>query len=45
MTSALNSGTAASCHPRVGVGVLLVDERGRVLLTLRKLPRKQAAGA
>src|ERR1700756_4232713 len=24
-------------HPRVGVGVLLVDERARVLLTLRKL--------
>jgi 8-oxo-dGTP diphosphatase len=24
--------------PRVGVGVLLADERGRVLLTLRKLP-------
>ena len=38
MTSAPNSGTAASCHPRVGVGVLLVDERGRVLLTLRRLP-------
>jgi 8-oxo-dGTP diphosphatase len=38
MRSAPNSGTAASCHPRVGVGVLLVDERGRVLLTLRRLP-------
>ena len=25
-------------YPRVGVGVLLVDERGRVLLTLRALP-------
>lgn len=25
-------------HPRVGVGVLLVDERGRVLLTLRNRP-------
>jgi 8-oxo-dGTP diphosphatase len=25
-------------HPRVGVGVLLTDNRGRVLLTLRKLP-------
>ncbi|HYL83850.1 MAG TPA: NUDIX domain-containing protein [Candidatus Angelobacter sp.] len=25
-------------HPRVGVGVLLVDGQGRVLLTLRKLP-------
>jgi len=38
MTRVPNSGTAASCHPRVGVGVLLVDEHGRVLLTLRKLP-------
>jgi 8-oxo-dGTP diphosphatase len=28
----------ASLVPRVGVGVLLVDDRGRVLLTLRKLP-------
>ena len=26
-----------SSHPRVGVGVLLIDNRGRVLLTLRKL--------
>ena len=25
-------------HPRVGVGVLLTDNQGRVLLTLRKLP-------
>lgn len=25
-------------HPRVGVGVLLTDSQGRVLLTLRKLP-------
>ncbi len=25
-------------QPRVGVGVLLTDDRGRVLLTLRKLP-------
>jgi len=25
-------------HPRVGVGVLLTDTQGRVLLTLRKLP-------
>ena len=25
-------------HPRVGVGVLLADNQGRVLLTLRKLP-------
>jgi 8-oxo-dGTP diphosphatase len=25
-------------HPRVGVGVLLTDNRGRVLLTLRKHP-------
>jgi 8-oxo-dGTP diphosphatase len=33
-----NSEAAAACHPRVGVGVLLVDEHGRVLLTLRKLP-------
>jgi len=37
MTVARNSGTAAGCHPRVGVGVLLVDEHGHVLLTLRKL--------
>jgi len=37
MTTARNGGTAAGCHPRVGVGVLLVDEHGRVLLTLRKL--------
>ena len=27
-----------SSHPRVGVGVLLTDNQGRVLLTLRKLP-------
>ena len=25
-------------HPRVGVGVLLTNNQGRVLLTLRKLP-------
>src|SRR5260370_873533 len=37
MTTAPNGGPAAGCHPRVGVGVLLVDEHGRVLLTLRKL--------
>jgi 8-oxo-dGTP diphosphatase len=29
---------AESRHPRVGVGVLLVDESGRVLLTLRDRP-------
>jgi 8-oxo-dGTP diphosphatase len=29
---------AESHHPRVGVGVLLVDESGRVLLTLREHP-------
>jgi 8-oxo-dGTP diphosphatase len=28
----------ANPYPRVGVGVLLVDELGRVLLTLRKRP-------
>jgi 8-oxo-dGTP diphosphatase len=27
-----------ACNPRVGVGVLLTDNHGRVLLTLRKLP-------
>jgi ADP-ribose pyrophosphatase len=27
-----------SPHPRVGVGVLIVDDRAQVLLTLRKLP-------
>ncbi len=37
MTIVPNGDTAAVCHPRVGVGVLLVDECGRVLLTLRKL--------
>jgi 8-oxo-dGTP diphosphatase len=33
-------GTGGNGHsqPRVGVGVLIVDERGRVLLTLRKFP-------
>jgi 8-oxo-dGTP diphosphatase len=31
--SSMKSGT----YPRAGVGVLLVDEQGRVLLTLRKL--------
>ncbi|HMD38145.1 MAG TPA: NUDIX domain-containing protein [Candidatus Acidoferrum sp.] len=30
--------TASAAQPRVGVGVLLVDEVGRVLLTLRKNP-------
>jgi ADP-ribose pyrophosphatase YjhB (NUDIX family) len=30
--------TSRASFPRVGVGVLLVDELGRVLLTLRKLP-------
>lgn len=29
---------AGGTQPRAGVGVLLVDELGRVLLTLRKLP-------
>jgi 8-oxo-dGTP diphosphatase len=28
----------ALAHPRVGVGVLLLDKRGRVLLTLRRHP-------
>ena len=28
----------ASTSPRVGVGVLILDDRGRVLLTLRNLP-------
>jgi 8-oxo-dGTP diphosphatase len=36
MTGLGVAATAAS-QPRVGVGVLLVDERGRLLLTLRKL--------
>jgi hypothetical protein len=43
--SARNRGAASALHPRVGVGVLLADDRGRVLLTLRKLPLKPAAGA
>lgn len=30
--------TKALPHPRVGVGVLLLDQRGRVLLTLRRRP-------
>ncbi len=37
----MNSATVlrnANSQPRVGVGVLLVDECGRVLLTLRKFP-------
>jgi 8-oxo-dGTP diphosphatase len=35
----MNSSSIADArHPRAGVGVLLVDEQGRVLLTLRKLP-------
>ena len=38
MTSVPKRGTGTVCHPRVGVGVLLVDERSRVLLTLRRLP-------
>jgi 8-oxo-dGTP diphosphatase len=38
MIGTLNTGAASACHPRVGVGVLLVDHHGRVLLTLRKLP-------
>ena len=33
-----NNVTVPRPVPRVGVGVLLVDEHGRVLLTLRKLP-------
>ena len=37
MTFALHH-EAYSGHPRVGVGILIVDERGRVLLTLRKRP-------
>jgi 8-oxo-dGTP diphosphatase len=36
MTAAIQ--TPRVQFPRVGVGVLLVDELGRVLLTLRKLP-------
>jgi 8-oxo-dGTP diphosphatase len=32
------SGSNGNPQPRVGVGVLIVDERGRVLLTLRKFP-------
>ena len=36
MNAAIQTSRAPS--PRVGVGVLLVDELGRVLLTLRKLP-------
>jgi hypothetical protein len=38
MTGAPYGGAAPVFHPRVGVGVLLVDERGGVLLTLPKLP-------
>ena len=34
----LGSPMAGGTQPRAGVGVLLVDELGRVLLTLRKLP-------
>jgi 8-oxo-dGTP diphosphatase len=33
----LGVAATATSQPRVGVGVLLVDESGRVLLTLRKL--------
>lgn len=32
-------------QPRVGVGVLLVDELGSVLLTLRKFPPEVGVGA
>jgi 8-oxo-dGTP diphosphatase len=38
MSAAQSLGAVEMSHPRVGVGVLLVDERNRVLLTLRKLP-------
>jgi 8-oxo-dGTP diphosphatase len=34
----ISSPMAGAAHPRAGVGVLLVDELGRVLLALRKLP-------
>ena len=34
----IDSPMAGGTQPRAGVGVLLVDELGRVLLTLRKLP-------
>src|SRR5882762_9711581 len=34
----IGSPMAGGTQPRAGVGVLLVDELGRVLLTLRKLP-------
>ena len=34
----IGSAMAGGTQPRAGVGVLLVDELGRVLLTLRKLP-------
>ncbi len=34
----IGSPMAGGTQPRAGVGVLLVDEVGRVLLTLRKLP-------
>jgi 8-oxo-dGTP diphosphatase len=34
----VNAGTRNTSEPRVGVGVLLVDQHGRVLLTLRKRP-------
>jgi 8-oxo-dGTP diphosphatase len=33
-----NNSNQAIPHPRVGVGVLIVDRRSRALLTLRKLP-------
>jgi len=32
------TGCNGNSQPRVGVGVLIVDEHGRVLLTLRKFP-------
>jgi 8-oxo-dGTP diphosphatase len=34
----MGSATDGGAFPRAGVGVLLVDALGRVLLTLRKLP-------
>jgi 8-oxo-dGTP diphosphatase len=40
-SSAMHAATASletNSQPRVGAGVLLVDESGRVLLTLRKFP-------
>ena len=34
----IESSIESAMYPRAGVGVLLVDEQGRMLLTLRKLP-------